>query len=262
MSQGPDTIDFSTTAGLYSQLAGVLAGFAFAGLVALVAAQFTKDSKARFAFHSFVPLIVAFVGLVSASLNYAVVASDQAVKRAALLETIAGVGFAVAGLMLFYSLLVLLHGAYADASEPSSAAASAAGAAIAFVRRTTVLGVSPAVLALLAGGVRDQEVSEYGTGLGVRWLDWVDLAVIVGVVTFGIVRIAATKNDSASSTEPSPTYVAAAAVTITIGAIVVTEITDYAAGTEAAGSDIFRLIQMIILGVFAVCLTHSATKYR
>lgn len=52
--------NFSAIAGFYSQLAGVLAGFAFAGLIALLAAQLSSPGSASAALKCFVPLISSF----------------------------------------------------------------------------------------------------------------------------------------------------------------------------------------------------------
>jgi hypothetical protein len=62
-----DVQNFGAIAGFYSQLAGVLAGFAFAGLIALVAAQLTSENRASITLQSFAPLISSLIGLIASS---------------------------------------------------------------------------------------------------------------------------------------------------------------------------------------------------
>ena len=120
--------NFSTAASLYSQPAGVLAGFAFAGLVALISVRLAGGSTAAPNLpQSYAPLTRAFLGLVATSLNYAIVAGDQSNSgRNASLETAGGVGFAVAGAMLVFSILILLHAVERDEPESTGTAVSAA----------------------------------------------------------------------------------------------------------------------------------------
>lgn len=153
ISSGPastgDTIDYSAVAGFYSQLAGVLAGFAFAGchhtgLVALEAAQLTSGNRAGIALQSFAPLISSFIGLVATSLNYAIIASEGHTARGAGLETVGGIGFCVAGLMLFYSILVLLHGVASDVSKAESRwVTTILARTVRLVRKCINLGLAP-----------------------------------------------------------------------------------------------------------------------
>ena len=76
---------------------------------------------------SYAPLTRAFLGLVATSLNYAIVAGDQSNSgRNASLETAGGVGFAVAGAMLVFSILILLHAVERDEPESTGTAVSAA----------------------------------------------------------------------------------------------------------------------------------------
>lgn len=76
MSAAPP--DLPEVAGFYSQLAGVLAGFSFAALVALVASKRESAAGAKFRWYSVAPLTSAFVALVASSLDYALVAGETA----------------------------------------------------------------------------------------------------------------------------------------------------------------------------------------
>jgi hypothetical protein len=262
--------DFSSIAGFYSQLAAVLAGFAFAGLVALIASQLAADNKAGASFQSFVPLISSFIGLVGTSLNYAIIAGDgSGDKRATLLETIGGLAFSVAGLMLFYSLVVLLHGARVDsATEPASDSSpgaisnTVAVRSVSFARLTLVLGVAPAVVVLLEGGIADQEIAEYGSNSDFHWLDYVSIAMLVIVLAYAAFRIHDTRHVSQPETPPSPMFISGSAVAISIACVLITNVVGGWASPNTIGPDIFRLVQMLILLGFDLAVIHSAVKYR
>jgi hypothetical protein len=73
-----DAPNLPAVAGLYSQLAGVLAGFGFAGVITLIAAQLASGHSASSTLQSGSALVGAFIALVMSSLNYAVVAGEIA----------------------------------------------------------------------------------------------------------------------------------------------------------------------------------------
>ena len=91
------TFSITTTAGLYSQLAGVLAGFAFTSLMLLTTASGRIQSSRAFTDATRI-LVASFLALILTSVNYAVLAGDPGTDgRTASEEPILGVGFAVAG---------------------------------------------------------------------------------------------------------------------------------------------------------------------
>jgi hypothetical protein len=100
----------------YSTLTGVLAGFAFAGLVLIITQRLNTradgepDSKSRPASDvALLLLFAAFLGLVLSSLSYAVVGGEsKANSRAGLEHVIVGAGFGIAGLVLFLAILELM----------------------------------------------------------------------------------------------------------------------------------------------------------
>jgi hypothetical protein len=259
----PTPPDFSSTAGLYSQLAGVLAGFAFAGLVALVVAQFTSGTTAKFSFESFVPLISSFIGLVGTSLNYAIIAGEgQGYARAALLETVGGLGFAVAGLMLFYSLVVLLHGARADATASPQGTNSIITSAVTFTRLTLVLGVAPAVIVLLAAGVADQETLKYGSNSRLHWLDYVAMGLLLVIFVVGVIVTWRNRRKTGTTTPPSGNAISGWAIALALLCVgFTTGISVYASPT-AIGPDVIRLAPLLILFFFDLSVIKSAAQYR
>jgi hypothetical protein len=116
--EAPSTIlDKPEIAGFYSQLTGVLAGFAFAGLV-LVVTELRSSSRtispepASGEQAALRLLFSAFVGLVLTSLAYALVAGEpEDSSRASLQHVIAGAGFGAATLALLLALLELVRSA-------------------------------------------------------------------------------------------------------------------------------------------------------
>lgn len=117
-------VDNAAVAGFYSQLTGVLAGFAFAGLVLILthrldnvnrpldsAKQCTAERVAlqHATTAAMTLLFSAFLGLVLASLSYAVIAGGPDIQgRGSLGHVVAGAGFGAASLILLLALYVLL----------------------------------------------------------------------------------------------------------------------------------------------------------
>lgn len=123
-------------AALYSQLTGVLAGFAFAGMIMLVTSRFertkptegqapeaeTRDGAAQQAAdpiqvatsRALTLLVSAFFGLVAVSLAYALIGGDQVPERAAVEHVVAGAGFGSSALALLLSVFYLIEAADPD----------------------------------------------------------------------------------------------------------------------------------------------------
>ncbi len=99
--------DNAQVAALYSQLTGVLAGFAFAALVVVLARRLegaetlSRDSEATAAVDAALGLLFsAFIGLALSSLAYALVAGETtAHARASLEHVVAGVGFGASAMV-------------------------------------------------------------------------------------------------------------------------------------------------------------------
>ncbi|GGS54417.1 hypothetical protein [Actinokineospora fastidiosa] len=176
--------NFPTIAGFYSQLAGVLAGFAFAGLIALIAAQLTRDSVASRTLYGYLPLIAAFAGLIATSLNYAIIAGEApATNRLTILEIVAGVGFAMAFLMLLHAILLLLGGLRKDSPRQGQVLARTVNV----LRIYLLYGVCPIVGLLIYGAIKDFITIKYGTGTTLRGLDYAVFVLIAVYVGWTIV---------------------------------------------------------------------------
>ena len=151
--------DFSAVSALYSQLAGVLAGFAFASLIAVLVAPLSNGSLVNRSWEAVSPLAATFVGLVATSLNYAIATGEKSRSaRAALLETTAGFGFCVAGLMLFFSLLILIVGTSRDTVKRPVGTDQL----LLVLRITIVFVVAPLLPFLMMGGTTDYLIVQYG----------------------------------------------------------------------------------------------------
>jgi hypothetical protein len=111
--------DIVPAAGLYSQFAGVLSGFAFTALILLLTARLTvpgSTGPADFSSSARV-LIATLLGLILTCFNYAVIAGITAsAPRLAVLENLAGVVFAISAILLFYSVALTID-AVNDASS-------------------------------------------------------------------------------------------------------------------------------------------------
>lgn len=106
----------------YAALAGVLAAFAFAGLVGLISTQMSSPHPVGASLLSLHPLTAAFVSLSITSLCYTTVSgeatalphgADVPAGITGMLLT-AGMAFAISGILLLYSLVILLCGLARD----------------------------------------------------------------------------------------------------------------------------------------------------
>ncbi|MFE2302478.1 hypothetical protein ACFXAW_30310 [Streptomyces sp. NPDC059445] len=114
------SFDIGTTSELYSQLTGVLAGFSFTAVIIAVSRSLepraiaTNPSQAdsvKASLEKAMPVMIcSFLGLVITSLTYSAIAGDaNNVGRATIEELIGGLAFAVAGILMFYSIVLLLE---------------------------------------------------------------------------------------------------------------------------------------------------------
>lgn len=255
---GGDVANLPQIAGLYSQLAGVLAGFAFATLTALVIAQVTSGTTTSRTLESFIPLVGAFIGLTVSSLNYAIVAGEvQGTARVADLQTVAGVGFAVAGLMLFYSLLVLLRGLEKDA--PLSIDISERASKI---TRFIIGALVPVLTLLMYSGLRDHlDVVRgpiYKTGL--LWADKTAL-VIVPVSAVGSFWIAAKRYYTINTSVRPVRYLTIASVLIALASLLAANVLIPFESKSEALPDLAPLLIVAGFSLFATLVHCSAATY-
>jgi len=114
------SFDIRTTAGFYSTVAGVSAGFAFAALFYFITSQTSPrfigekaESDARVTDLRDLAaqaLGAAFGTLLLSSITYAVLAGEpKSAGRAATIEVVAGIGFAVGAIQLFYAIVLMIR---------------------------------------------------------------------------------------------------------------------------------------------------------
>ncbi|WP_199443575.1 hypothetical protein [Umezawaea beigongshangensis] len=243
-------------AALYSQLAGVLAGFGFAGLIALIAAQLTTNHAGR-TLESGAPLLAAFLALAVSSLNYAIVAGETAgTARVAALQTTSGLGFSVAGLMLLYSILVLVRGLASDV--PRNRATSHAMANL--VRTVIVLAVSPLIVLLMWSGVRDHAIQKYGVDAGFVGLDWISMSILlVTWATGGIfaVRLYGKPQHHLRVTR----FISIAAACLSSASLLVATALISFTDTSTPIPDLLPAVAIVTVGMFAVLVSYSASRF-
>ncbi|KAA2261958.1 hypothetical protein F0L68_14755 [Solihabitans fulvus] len=115
------TFDISGSAALFSQLAGVLAAFAFGAIALVLPGEHrgadrrsdTPDSRRERAdVHLLLALVATFVSLIIATMQFAALAGERGCAlyqgRAAAEEFLGGVAFAFAVVMLMYAIVQLV----------------------------------------------------------------------------------------------------------------------------------------------------------
>lgn len=165
--------DFGTIAGCFSQLAAVLAGFAFAGLVTVIAAKLSSGDRAKDSMNSLGLLVASYLSMVMSSVAFAIVTGEGSYSdRGTTLMMIGGPGFCASSLVLLHAILILLHGVKRDVRS------ARLSAPVSLVRNTLVLAVVPLMLLANLGPAAAVESSRYGANG-----DNHDLSYFIVVVT-------------------------------------------------------------------------------
>lgn len=169
------SFDIATTAGLYSTLAGLLAGFAFTGLVLLLtsrmASQVTRPTAFADATRS---LAGAFAALVLCSLNYATLGGETvSAGRATAEEMVTGISFGVSVLLVLHAVVLLLEGVEVSAPDRSGAGKEVAS----FLRRTVAQVITVLLVVYVYQAVQDYEKTRYVNQGSRTALDVLGLAV-------------------------------------------------------------------------------------
>ena len=182
--------NIAETAGFYSQLAGVLAGFAFAAIMVLLTARMAPSTRPNGDVQPFSGatrlLVVSLVGLILASLNYAILAGDSpGSHRSASLELVGGVSFGTAGLSVMYAIVLTIDGVNIAANGVHHDLQSVGD----FLRAALATVLTPLVFALIYLGVQDFTYT--GTGPGIYPIDivsWILLAIHIATGTTLYIR--------------------------------------------------------------------------
>lgn len=244
--------------GFYSQLAGVLAGFAFAGLVALLTARIGARSSPRDLAAAYRPTVSAFVGLVAASMSFALAAGDPTnLGRASSLETAAGLGFASAVLALLYSMLVLLHAVEKDVPDDTGQTR----AAFRLLQSAFVVVVCPLAVLVFSAGMHDHIRLRAGSTTGLQGLDVASLAGVGAVLVVGVAARASSLWIHAhwpTGRDPLPALtLVMALVAVAVSAFVV-----IVAEPCRPGSDALPATELALVSVFAAAAALSGARLR
>jgi len=185
-SEGEPYFNIAETAGFYSQLAGVLAGFAFAAIMVLLTARMAPSSESSEEVQPFSGatrlLVVSLVGLILASLNYAILAGDlPGSHRSASLELVGGLGFGAAGLSLIYAIVLTIDGVNITARGVHHDLKSVGD----FLRAVLATILIPLIFSLVYLGVQDFTYT--ATGPGIYAIDIVSWILLSLQFTTGIV---------------------------------------------------------------------------
>ncbi|MFG1611082.1 hypothetical protein [Actinoplanes sp. NPDC049265] len=180
-----ELVKLASIAENYGQMTGVLAGFAFTGLVILLTPNTSDHARSVSTRGSGVPLalFVSFISLVLTTLLYSVMAGDSsevARPRAATVELINGLVFALAVIILLHGVGLLMQGARIERS------------AVSFARFSTVVAFPTMGMFFIAQGVSDtaaaramvqgQDCQTTMPPLGM-WLTAVEAAVLSASLT-------------------------------------------------------------------------------
>jgi hypothetical protein len=243
-------------AGFYSQLAGVLAGFAFAGLVALIAARITARSSYGDLAIAYRPTVSAFVGLVAASMSFALVAGDPtSLGRASSLETAAGLGFSAAVLTLLYSMLVLLHAVELDVPDDTGQTRSA----FRLLRATFVVVICPLTVLVFSAGMHDHIQLRTGTTTGLQGLDIASLVAVGTVLVVGFLAHRFSARLSARwvrARDPLP----AMSMAMAMVAVVVSTVVVIVADPCRPSSDALPASELTLVAIFSSLAALSAAR--
>lgn len=154
------TFDVPEAAGLYSQLAGVLSGFAFTAFVLLLTVRLGKRKTSPHYAEASRAMIPCIFGLILTSVNYAELSGEFGNSgRTASVQLVAAVSLICTGTLLLLTVLALL-----GVAERLSPDASAAGVESLRTGRILLAHALPLVMVLsLYSGTDDYKTARYGS---------------------------------------------------------------------------------------------------
>ncbi|ANZ40973.1 hypothetical protein BBK82_38315 [Lentzea guizhouensis] len=256
--------DIVETAGFYSQLAGVLAGFAFAAIMVLLTARLIPSQRAAGGNSQFNSatrmLVVCFIGLVLASLNYAVLAGDTPGKiRAATLELVGGVGFATAGLLLIYAMVLTFDDVSAVAQgNPADAVGD-------FLRSLLITVLTPLILLFIYLSVQDfnQIAHEKPGAEPIHEVSWLLIATQISLSTIDYLRhrkttVTFAERDRAVQSL-ARTAIAAVVATSILFAVLSAFLTSR---SEPDPLEAIPYVAMVVSTIGAISFTHHLARTR
>lgn len=251
--------NLSITAGFYSQFAGVLAGFAFAGLIALLIAHVSAGSSTNHSMRSIPPLLSTFVALVGSSLAYANATGVEGKlpEIASAVQSSAAVGLSTATLMLLFSLTILVRGVERDRSQ----AADDTQRTSTFLKNTILGPVALLVMFNMVQSFDNHMVLKHGERDS--WY-YVTAVVILGIALILQLVIWLRHRDNRHQ-NPSVRPVNIVSALAVVFASLSLLVSSFLAGTDDGGSwqeDFVPFIEMILVVGFVNLASFVAARYE
>jgi hypothetical protein len=250
--------DFGTVAGFFSQLAAVLAGFAFAGIITVIAAKLSSGDRAKDSMNSLGPLSASYLAMVMSSVEFAVIAGEGPYSgRGTTLMILAGSGFCAASLVLIYAVLVLLHGVEFDVESPGLAPA------VSLIRNALIFGIGPIMILANSSPAAAISATIYGSGSGGQLLDYTIAITTVLSMIIGATLVVRSRRRARPRPSVRLIYLVSASTialtVINLGAVCAIPmlLQRDAPGNEAAGVTAVLALFVLTVGVF-----KSATECR
>lgn len=214
----PPAFNISATAGFYSQMSGLLAGFAFTAIVMLLTPTQVEQGRTHPQSRAgavFLTMFAAFIALIVSTLTYSVAAGEdvsQARGRASAEEIGDGLAFGLAVTMLFHGITLLMHAGQiqpaaihaartvtivvapgmtmyyllSGISDVESARAAKTGTCPSGALQTTGLAAAILVAAVLMAALLIQTRLPIARGLARRWQNSVPIGVLCVAIALAI----------------------------------------------------------------------------
>ena len=181
--QSQMSLDIPQIASLNSQLAGVLAGFAFTGIIFIITTRLTVKSDQPVLDNSTYVLITGLMGLVMSSINYSVVSGDSYdAGRSELIDLVAEIGFVTAGPLIVYVVLLMLMGK----AEPRSHRSIASIEVIQALRFILIVAIPSLLIALVFAATTDPQAVGFGPKADVSVINYFGLPLCICQLVFSI----------------------------------------------------------------------------
>ena len=248
------TSNLQAVAQLYSQLAGVLAGFAFAGIIAILTLTFSSRAGGALSI-GLPPLLSAFLGLTVSSLNYALISGESSVGHHVRdVQVAAGAGFGSAGLTLLYALYVLLT---AVTTRERTILAALSSSRHLLLR--VVLVSAPVLAVVVYTGIVDhlEGGDQYVPPLSSR--GWPGLIALV-VVCLGTLILALWRPRRLVWTFREIQVVSAVAATLSLASLLATNLIVLLVGDDQIVADLVPNIGIWMFAGFTLMLLASAVR--
>lgn len=254
------SFDIHTTAGVYSTVAGVMAGFAFAALFYFITSQASPQSNAEAESGTDADVYAtdrrdlaaqalgaAFGTLLLSSITYAVLAGEpKSAGRAATIEVVAGIGFAVGAIQLFYAIVLMIRAHHEVGSNLER-----------YFRNLGGLFLCPLASLMIALGVSDWAETKHDQAAKIAYHVGLMISLIVATTCIAVAVWSRKEQEKPFSRFFNPAYWA---VAVGGGAIVATSSISVVVGGCTAASPGVMYFLMAVTAI--VLVNQSLWFYR